>query len=700
MIEYNKILDENLSKLFKRAYEPSPCRPEFRDAVLHRILRRVDLYHGRRILSFPVKIAIAAALLAGVGFVSWKIFGPDARGSLQGSTQDGIVAAPGKGIHNSIINNNNNNNPESRPGVRQLVPEDKSLAAGGGTGAAKDNNSGGSEAAAVGRVRGLILDGATHEPVHEARLTLIRNFEEPVRADMRVENIKNNDGTFDFTNLSPGVYTIFAQASDRATQMIRSVKIAPGTVTSLPDFVLEHGGRARGRVVDAQTGEPIEGALVLSQTDEPAPFLLRHSLDAIYPGQAAARTGADGFFDILHLAPGTQQLRASHAEYAPSWVPEFTLENHAEKTGLVFALNRGGSMRGRVLNAAGNPEAGVEVIAALADTGARHTRITCGITKTNALGEYEILHLSEGQYTAVRVHASSPPEVKPVVIRQNAASEVNFGEISQKRALRGTVRTAAGHVPEGYSVSVVPMRGDKAASEAWKAAPIDASDHYEFTDLDPGDYVVILAAPFGWQLIQIGFITIPEVSDATFDCVLPKYEIRGTVTESLTNGKLARAFLLLEKYQENGPRFFGRTFAGPDGNYQFPCLPEGKYKITAYDSDGKFACEIEDSVIVNNEKSPTLADFKLSEGGSVKLTVRDAAGAVAPGVVVKFTDSNGHEVGFGEPPMKTDAGGVFVAKGMKPGVWRISAKVAGNPEITARVEAGAKRQKLEIVAEK
>ncbi|MFN0206644.1 MAG: hypothetical protein ACKVS6_10090 [Planctomycetota bacterium] len=97
MSKKDSILEVNLSRLLKRAYEPAPCRQEFREACLQRILRLVGRPRGMFHLSLLTKIAIAAGVLFTIGFAAWRggmFDGSGPRNDLSGVT-DGIVAAPG-----------------------------------------------------------------------------------------------------------------------------------------------------------------------------------------------------------------------------------------------------------------------------------------------------------------------------------------------------------------------------------------------------------------------------------------------------------------------------------------------------------------------------------------------------------------------------------------------------------------------------
>ena len=101
-------------------------------------------------------------------------------------------------------------------------------------------------------------------------------------------------------------------------------------------FELDRGGRVRGRVVDAETGEPIDGAIVLSESDTPLSYLWSSLAQLPEKGATGLTTRADGAFDFLHLSAGIQQLRASKPGFAPVWSDPIPLAVGRDVSGVVL----------------------------------------------------------------------------------------------------------------------------------------------------------------------------------------------------------------------------------------------------------------------------------------------------------------------------------------------------------------------------
>jgi protocatechuate 3,4-dioxygenase beta subunit len=112
----------------------------------------------------------------------------------------------------------------------------------------------------------------------------------------------------------------------------------------------------QGKVVDAKSGQPIRKVNV--EADGGA--------DQSY-GQHVTTTGADGTFTIEDLAPGRYRvtlLRPGFAQTATSrGQATFTLQPGQSFTGLVLRMQAAGVISGKIVDADGDPMAGVGVSA-------------------------------------------------------------------------------------------------------------------------------------------------------------------------------------------------------------------------------------------------------------------------------------------------------------------------------------------------
>lgn len=132
---------------------------------------------------------------------------------------------------------------------------------------------------------------------------------------------------------------------------------------------LQRGAIVRGRVVDGQ-GKPVAEVRVhpVGKMEDLAfggldlEMAAASELEERREGETSI-TGADGRFELLHVAAGPLQLRARHREYPTVRVRDLAVEAGVDLEAVLIKMPRGFEIQGRVL---GIPEgvAGLQVLAA------------------------------------------------------------------------------------------------------------------------------------------------------------------------------------------------------------------------------------------------------------------------------------------------------------------------------------------------
>jgi hypothetical protein len=660
MSERRTVLDENLSKLFKRAWQPAPCRQEFRDACLRRILAIVRGSRERRLLTFPVRLSIAAALLLAGGFVAWLAgaFGNPDRGVDLSIHRNDVAVSPGA----VAASNRSHVNIQDRPRVKD--PADSRPAK------VETLANAPPHAAAPGDVWGSVVDALTGAPVASAAITWIpEDSVQPVRPATRIE-LKDPTGAFVARDVPPGHYTFFAQAEGYATCRIANVR------SGSPEpfvFRMERGVRVRGRVVESAGGKPIEGALVFSEVDTAASFVTFGS--SALSGGPAATTGADGYFEIEHASAGEHVFHAAKPGWSDGWSP--VVDTRRAPAVFDISLSPGASLRGTVRDAAGYAIAGDGIVAMFADPERRVFLMSLSQTVTNRDGSYQFRNLPPGRYTIVRLRSAGREvaEVLPVVLGEGGTAELNFGGALKKSRLKGRVADAQGQFPKGYSLTVVPA-GPSVSESAWRAGAADASGNYQFDDLDAGTYQVYLATPFGWQIIKIGSVVVAASSDQQQDFALPATSLGGSVRD-VRGDPVPGAIVVLQETSRAAAEFVGKSFTDSSGNYHFPCIAAGTYRVAVYPTKAGLAAEAVDPIVVGTGTESRPANLVLPAGGDIEVAVADAEGRPVAHAVVSFFDAAGREFSFGEPPTRTDREGRFLARGAKEGPWTVRVTSGG-----------------------
>ncbi len=228
------------------------------------------------------------------------------------------------------------------------------------------------------------------------------------------------DGTYTVTGLTPGSYTVQAQASGYAPTYYNGtydysaatpVTVTSGTTTPGINFALAQAGRIAGNVTNA-LGTPIAGANVWASASGCC-------------GGGSTTTAADGTYLMTNLVPASYVVQAQASGYASTYyngtyeygaATLVTVTSGTTTPGINFALAQAGSIAGNVTDALGTPIAGASVEASGAAC------CGSGYATTAADGTYVITDLVPGSY---RVWASgstcgfsSPPSLSCVVYPQ------------------------------------------------------------------------------------------------------------------------------------------------------------------------------------------------------------------------------------------------------------------------------------------
>ncbi|MCG8457799.1 MAG: carboxypeptidase-like regulatory domain-containing protein, partial [Holophagales bacterium] len=136
------------------------------------------------------------------------------------------------------------------------------------------------------------------------------------------------DGTFRFSDLEPGSYRLTVAAPGHEAVAV-DAELAMGQTLDLGTLVLPPGRPLEGRVVDAETGEPIPGAEIFS-------------IDP--PGAAATLADRDGEFEVAAIGESHLLLEVKAPGYAAAR-PRLSPAAQRSSDPLVVELSQGGWIR-------------------------------------------------------------------------------------------------------------------------------------------------------------------------------------------------------------------------------------------------------------------------------------------------------------------------------------------------------------------
>ncbi|MGQ9707967.1 MAG: MSCRAMM family protein [bacterium] len=158
----------------------------------------------------------------------------------------------------------------------------------------------------TGAISGRVIDRVTNVPIKGAVVFVQNgNGRRRVRTDRA--------GYYIVRGLQPGRYQVSAKAMRYFPETYpERVEVRPNEVTEDINFALlpkPKKGGIIGQVVDAQTGRPIAGALIIARGEQGQ-------------GHSQARTDGHGFYRIGGLRPGLYEVSAYKPNYQPAIYPE------------------------------------------------------------------------------------------------------------------------------------------------------------------------------------------------------------------------------------------------------------------------------------------------------------------------------------------------------------------------------------------
>ncbi|MFT5517241.1 MAG: protocatechuate 3,4-dioxygenase beta subunit [Rhodothermales bacterium] len=474
--------------------------------------------------------------------------------------------------------------------------------------------------------------------------------------------IPEPEGGYVFDGLEAGEYIVLARSPEFEVQFFDHadsqgnasvVTVADSAVTAGVDFDLVSFGvgtsALSGVVTSADDGLPIEGAWVVAsrQSHRPSGHGYTFSARTNTNGEYQIADVAEGSYRVSSGAPGYQEQFFDHTARPADAAPVILLPD--QETGAVdFALERAGSIAGRILDRDGEPLEGVfleafdlssDSLGVAADSlfggiGADGTvspgrplpPSTVGSpagTVSGPDGLYRLDGLAAGEYLVRAVHfsgwltvvwydgVSAPSDATPVPVtpgEETPAVDFTFPVSGGFGMMSGFVTTADGAGVESAFVQAylgcVP--GPLALCPVVEMTVSGPHGRFEFPFLQAGDYYVSAGARGVWNYIERWFpggVTAPEALPVTvlrdvptdgIDIVLPQSpgsaSLSGAVS-STDGAALAGARVWIESAVDPSGAFGNspvQAWAMTDstGAYAFPQIPPGTYTLGAAYGDG------------------------------------------------------------------------------------------------------------------
>jgi protocatechuate 3,4-dioxygenase beta subunit len=473
---------------------------------------------------------------------------------------------------------------------------------------------------------GIVVDAATGQPVEGARVIVSES--ERGWDDDRDATFTNAQGQFRAARLTPGRHVAVARDGRGYGRTEGSVRVGLG----------QH---VEGVVIKLFPAVRVEGKVVVSTTQAVCEDAVVWLSDPVRPDrEISARRSADGTLSAEGMLPGSYKVDVQcegyreRDPYAPVVVAD------KDVTGLVWEVDPGATVRGKVLARSGDPIEGAWLQARVVGGPARAKDGHRSDTSAHD-GAYELTGLKPGSYQLeLETDRGVPPQ-------DGYRVEVAPGEtvtrdlvVDDGGTIRGTVADAAGKPVVGVEVHA---RAGANFTWRWPGTTPRSDDTGAFTleGVKPGDYHVVAQRSWFDTLRKPGTtddakqgerVTVRAGQTSTVRLVVESQAqaIRGTVVDAA--GKpVDDAFVSAARESDAAgarPSNVSITrwdwgdekpaLTGVDGAFTIGKLSPGKYTLRAYRKGGGEA-------VAEHVPAGGTARLQIKPTGSIEGTARRGA---------------------------------------------------------------------------
>lgn len=518
---------------------------------------------------------------------------------------------------------------------------------------------------------GIVVDAKTNEPIAGATVVL-QGSEWRDEDDAKVKT--DAEGRFRIARLTPGRYSVFAQAEHGYGRTDGSVLVGLGQTVD-------------GIVIKAYPAFHVSGTVIVASTKEPCEDASIELLDTTQNEAANLEQGEDHVWRADGVLPGTYEVSVSCEGKQPRAKYDAVVVSAKDVTGLVWEVDDGATVKGRVLDAGGKPVEGATVFARSTGGDVR-ARTSFRGDQSTPDGAYELVGLQMGSYKLeVLTDAGVPPSGGYTV-------EVPGLETITKDLVLGAGGTITGTVTDETgkpvaNASIVATSGEQRMRFATTANRTDAAGAFRIDGLSAGTYRV--AAQRGWmqQLRKPGTnddarqgesatVKVNETTTVNLVVEAETGSITGVVTDT-KNAPITDAYVTATRESDaagavtQGARAYARWFndkpslTATDGTFTVTNLSPGNYTLRAYRKGGG------ETVAEHVAVGSTGVKLQLKATGSLAGIVT-RAGGMPPLVNVAVSDAK-TGVRRNEQFFMTD--GKFTISDLPAGHFKVSASAAG-----------------------
>jgi hypothetical protein len=534
-------------------------------------------------------------------------------------------------------------------------------------------------------ISGRVTRAPDGEPLPKFRLILVQSDVTAQGPRQVVHEVEDADGRFRWSKLPLGRFHLYVQAEGLAPSITRHVSIDETLVLPPLEIELVPGRKLRGRVVHGETGAPVAGAIVVSQTDAPA-IMLGYTAEAL-EGQHLPQTTTDeeGRFELARLRPELQVLQATFPGRAPGLV-----EVPADADETELRMPEPGSIIGDVRRDDGSPWPNVIIIASFTNPLPSARCMNYGFGITDAEGHYRIddlpaqegMLLNLGEVDAV----VRMPAMEAITVQAGRTLRVDFGPRvppADTGTLVGILTEADGKPAAGRMISVLGSTWERTGHFETSMVNADGEWRVERLPADTYDIYAVFDATDGTVTLA-GRVNLPAGGETHVSLQLSGGAITGRVLAP-DGTPLGRSDVIVERREATGTwEFASHAVADEAGTWRCQSLAAGLYRATCFDRTGRYGAARGEPVIVGSEEIAG-HDIHLGLGGDLLVRVTGPDGAPVEGAAIQLRDARGATWDFAQW-QATGPGGSFKFSAIPIGMWDVEAALEGGPAGRTSVE--------------
>ncbi|MFS0766942.1 carboxypeptidase regulatory-like domain-containing protein [Peribacillus phoenicis] len=458
--------------------------------------------------------------------------------------------------------------------------------------------------------------------------------------------LTDQNGSYVIGNLPPGSHTIIISA-DTFAGRLSGITLIPGDFLENINFVLTpNPGSLTGRVTNAQTGDPVAGAISVVRLTGGTGVIAANDV-----------TDANGFYFITGLAPGTYTVTVSKTGFGTVSVGGIVFSGTTTAANLQLRANTG-SISGVLTDLQGSPILGMNTQVQVYDQNGSLVKTLLAQSD----GTYSVLDLLPGSYTLIITAPNFAAAMASAVVVSDQTTQTNISLSPNPAAVTGQVLNAGtGNVISGAVVTVTDINGIIIASAT---SGIDGS--FSIPNLPPATLLISASAQnFGADSKAI--LLSPGEEEATTLSLTPNPgTLSGTATNALTGDLIAGAVLQVFDFTR---ALVATVLTDQNGEYQVQNLSPGLYRVIA--AAESFGFVTQDAIVSSN--AVTTLEFTLPPNpGVITGTIyNQQTGAPIQGasiVIRKFSPA-----GPVFATTATNAQGDFTVFNLAPGTYSVIA---------------------------